>query len=174
VSDAARLLAEIHAARALVRDGLRDAEASARPDHARLWAHATRAPHGPVDLATVRAIRSDPTTGRRYRTMLGAVALAHAPLAAAASDGAIVRRRVGAYALEILEAADGAPPLLVLRGEAGQMPRVIEAWLDDETVRFDLGAATEGAVVLALDPAVPNAALLGRMLRDPACAVFLL
>ncbi|MBN4096516.1 MULTISPECIES: hypothetical protein [unclassified Methylobacterium] len=170
MSDAARLLAEIHAARALVRD----AATTARPDHAGLWAHATRAPDGPVDLATVRAIRGDPATARRYRTMLGALALAHAPLAAAASDGAILRRRVGAFALEILEAADGAPPLLVLRGESGQMPRVIEAWLGDETVRLDLGPAIEGAAVLALDPAVPDAALMGRMLRDPACAVFLL
>ncbi|WP_331326672.1 hypothetical protein [Methylobacterium fujisawaense] len=54
------------------------------------------------------------------------------------------------------------------------MPRLIEAWLGDETVRLDLGPAIEGAAVLALDPAVPDAALMGRMLRDPACAVFLL
>ncbi|MEE7480383.1 hypothetical protein MPAR168_06125 [Methylorubrum populi] len=170
MSDEARLLAELHAARALVR-----AKGPAvRPSHAALWAHAIRAPGQPVDLALERAIRSDPDTARRYRTLLGAQALAHAPLAAAASDGALLRRRVGPFELEILEGEDGAPPLLILRGAQAPMPRTIEAWLGDAAVRLDLGEPVEGAILLALDPAVPEAALLGRMLRDPACAVFLL
>lgn len=173
MSDEARLLAEIHAARALMRAGAR-AEAAARPGHAALWAHATRAPGAPIDLAVARALRSDADIARRYRLMLGAQALAHAPLAAAASDGALARRRVGPFDLEILDGADGAPPLLVLRGEAARMPRLIEAWLGDEVVRLDLGTPVAGAILLALDPAVPEAALLGRMLRDPASAVFLL
>ena len=32
----------------------------------------------------------------------------------------------------------------------------------------------EGAILVALDPAVPEAVRLGAMLRDPACAAFLL
>lgn len=173
MSDEAQLLAEIHAARALMRaqvPAVRPSHA-AQPGHAALWAHANREPGGPVDLAVVRAIRSDPEAARRYRTLLGAQALAHAPLAAAASDGALTRRRVGPFELEILE---GTPPLLILRGPDGPMPRRIEAWLGDETVRLDLGPPVDGAILLALDPALAEADRLGRMLRDPACAVFLL
>ncbi|MEN3210442.1 hypothetical protein PUR23_10395 [Methylorubrum populi] len=181
MSDEPRLLAEIHAARALMRAQALGAASghtarpstrpSNRPSHAALWAHADREPGRPVDLAVVRAIRTDPETARRYRTLLGAQALAHAPLAAAASDGAIARRRVGPFDLEILE---GAPPLLILRGPDASMPRRIEAWLGDEAVRLDLGPPADGAILLALDPSVPEADQLGRMLRDPACAVFLL
>ncbi|MBB2963103.1 hypothetical protein [Methylobacterium sp. R2-1] len=173
MSDDARLLAELHAARALMRTqhaALRPGQ-PARPSHAALWAHANREPGGPVDLAVVRAIHSDPEAARRYRTLLGAQALAHAPLAAAASDGALMRRRVGPFELEILE---GAPPLLILRGPVERMPRLIEAWLGDETVRLDLGTPVDGAILLALDPAVAEADRIGHMLRDPACAVFLL
>ncbi|ACB78902.1 hypothetical protein Mpop_0724 [Methylorubrum populi BJ001] len=181
MSDEPRLLAEIHAARALMRaqalgaasghTARPNARPSTRPSHAALWAHADRVPGRPVDLAVVRAIRTDPEIARRYRTLLGAQALAHAPLAAAASDGAIARRRVGPFDLEILE---GAPPLLILRGPDASMPRRIEAWLGDEAVRLDLGPPADGAILLALDPSVPEADQLGRMLRDPACAVFLL
>lgn len=168
--DEAQMLAEIHAARGLMR-----ATAPARPiGHAALWAHAIREPGQPVDLAVVRALRTDPDTARRYRAMLGAQALAHAPLAAAASDGGIARRRVGPFELEILPGEDDTPPLLLLRGVGPKAPRVIEAWLGDATVRLELGAPVEGAILLALDPAVPEAAELGRMLRHPACAVFLL
>jgi len=167
VSDEARLLAEIHAARALMR-----AQAPAvRLSHAALWAYANREPGGPIDLAVVREIRSDPETARRYRTLLGAQSLAYTPLAAAASDGALTRRRIGPFELEILE---GTPPLLILRGPEQGMPRRIEAWLGDEAVRLDLGTPVDGAILLALDPSVPEADRLGRMLRDPACAVFLL
>ncbi|MBB3900955.1 hypothetical protein [Methylobacterium brachythecii] len=170
MSDEAQMLAEIHAARGLLR-------VNPPPNavtHAALWAHATREPGQPVDFSVVRALRTDPDTARRYRAMLGAQALAHAPLAAAASDGAITRRRLGAFELEILPAEDDAPPLLVLRGVEAKVPRVIEAWLGDDTVRLELGAPVEGAILLALDPAVPEAVELGRMLSEPACAVFLL
>ena len=173
MSDEARLLAELHAARALMRAPAPAPRSghTARPSHAALWAHANREPESPVDLAVVRAIRSDAETGRRYRTLLGAQSLAHAPLAAAASDGALTRRRVGPFELEILE---GTPPLLILRGPEERMPRLIEAWLGDEAVRLDLGPPVDGAILLALDPAVAEADRLGHMLRDPACAVFLL
>ncbi|WP_232629923.1 hypothetical protein [Methylobacterium sp. Leaf118] len=176
MSEEARLLAELHAARALMRapGAAALADRSAQPRHAALWAHATREPGRPVDLAVVRAIRADPDAARRYRTMLGAQALAHAPRAAAASDGRLLQRRVGPFALEILGGEAGAPPLLVLRVEQGPMPRTIEVWLGDEAVRLDLGPPIGDAILLALDPAVPEADALGRMLRDPACAVFLL
>lgn len=179
MSDEARLLTEIHAARALMKaqaPAARSGQAAqrsraAQPGHAALWAHASREPGRPVDLAVVRAIRADPETARRYRTLLGAQAVAHALLAAAASDGALTRRRVGPFELEILE---GTPPLLILRGPEDAMPRLIEAWLGDDAVRLDLGLPADGAILLALDPSVPEADRLGRLLRDPACAVFLL
>lgn len=167
MSDEARLLAELHAARALMRAPV----PGPRIGHAALWAHATRAAGRPVDLAVVRAIRTEPETARRYRAMLAAQAIAHAPLAAAASDGAILRRRVGPFELESLE---GTPPLLILRGTEPRLPKTIEAWLGDDVVRLDLPPPVEGAIVLALDPAVPEADALGRILRDPGSAVFLL
>ncbi|MCJ2046679.1 hypothetical protein MKK58_19365 [Methylobacterium sp. J-078] len=171
VSDAAaRLLAEIHAARGL----LRAAPASARPGAAALWAHALREPGAPVDLAVARAIRTDPDTARRYRTLLAGQALAHAPLAIAAAHGPVSSRRIGPFALEILAATEDAPPLLILRGVVARPPRLIEAILGDETLRLALPAPVEGVILLALDPAVPEAVRLGDMLRDPACAAFLL
>ena len=60
---------------------------------------------------------------------------------------------------EILE---GAPPLLILRGAETRPPRMIEAWLGDEAVRLDLAPPVEGAIVLALDPAVAEAYLGGQ------------
>ena len=167
---AARLLAELHAARALMHA----APPAARPGAAALWAYATRAPSAPVDFAVVRAIREDPETARRYRTLLTGQALAHAPFAVAASDGAVSSRRVGAFTLEILGATDHAPPLLILRGDEARPPRLIEVILGDETLRVELPSPIEGAILMALDPTVPEAVRLGALLRDPACEVFLL
>ncbi|KQO56750.1 hypothetical protein ASF22_09470 [Methylobacterium sp. Leaf87] len=172
--EAARLLAEIHAARALARALARAATPATRPGVAALWAHATRDPGGPVDLATVRAIRADPGTARRYRALLASQAMAHAPFAVAASDGPVASRRIGAFTLEILAATEDAPPLLILRGSEARSPRLIEVILGDETLRVALPPPIEGAILLALDPAVPEAVRLGAMLRDPACAAFLL
>lgn len=173
--DAARLLAELHAARALMRA----APVAARPSAAALWAHATREPGAPADLAVIRAIRTDPDAARRYRTLLAGQALAHAPLAVAAAHGPVAARRIGAYALEILAATEDGPPLLILQGgslEDGKArpPRLIEAMLGDEILRVALPPPVAGAILLALDPAVPEVVRLGAMLRDPACAAFLL
>ncbi len=173
MSDEARLLAEIHAARALMRASEPARDTSRCPGAAELWAHATRAADGPVDLALVRAIRTDPTTARRYRALLGAQAIAHAPLAAAASEGAVASRRVGPFTLEILPADEDAPPLLVLRGSGARPPRAIEAMLGDETVRLALPPAIDGTILVALDPACRRRRRLGAMLRDRTCAVFL-
>ncbi|MGU3538033.1 hypothetical protein [Methylobacterium sp. A54F] len=171
MSEAARLLAEIHAARALVGA---PAPAAARPSAAALWAHAVREAGAPVDLEVARAIRSDPEAARRYRTLLGAQAVAHAPLAIAASDGALAARRVGPFVLEVVPADDDAPPLLVIRGGEGRPTRALEVSLGGEVVRLALPEPVEGAIVIALDPAAPEADRLGQLLRDPASAVFLL
>ncbi|AWB25296.1 hypothetical protein DA075_30700 [Methylobacterium currus] len=174
MSDEARLLAEIHAARALMRESGPARDAAGRPGAASLWAHATRAADAPVDVAVARAIRSDPATARRYRALLAGQAIAHAPRAIAASDGALAARRVGAFTLEILPATEDGPPLLVLRGAEAQALRAIEAMRGDEAVRLALPPAIDGAILVALDPAVPEAMRLGAMLRDTDCAVFLL
>ncbi|AWN35969.1 hypothetical protein DK427_09690 [Methylobacterium radiodurans] len=72
-----------------------------------------------------------------------------------------------------MPAADDAPPLLVIRG--GDRPvRALEVSLGDDAVRLALPPPVEGAIVIALDPDVPEADRLGQLLRDPAAAVFLL
>lgn len=169
--EAARLLAEIHAARALMRT---PAPATARPSTAALWAHALREPGAPVDLAVVRALRGDPDTALRYRTLLAGQAVAHAPQAIAASDGDLAARRVGLFLLEVVPADEDAPPLLVIRGGGDRPVRALEVSLGDDTVRLALPPPAEGAIVIALDPEVPEADRLGQLLRDPATAVFLL
>lgn len=169
--EAARLLAEIHAARALMRT---PAPATARPSTAALWAHALREPGAPVDLAVVRALRGDPDTSLRYRTLLAGQAVAHAPQAIAASDGDLAARRVGLFLLEVVPADEDAPPLLVIRGGGDRPVRALEVSLGDDTVRLALPPPAEGAIVIALDPEVPEADRLGQLLRDPATAVFLL
>ena len=169
--EAARLLAEIHAARALMRA---PAPASARPATAALWAHAVREAGAPVDLAVLRALRGDPETARRYRTLLAGQAVAHAPLAIAASDGDLAARRVGPFVLEVVPADGDAPPLLVIRGGGDRPVRALEVSLGDDAVRLALPPPVEGAIVIALDPEVPEADRLGQLLRDPAAAVFLL
>ncbi|KQP40061.1 hypothetical protein ASF49_21400 [Methylobacterium sp. Leaf104] len=171
VSDeAARLLAEIHAARGL----LRTASDAVRPSAAALWTHVLREPGAPVDLALVRAIRTDPETARRYRALLAGQALAHAPLAIAAAHGPVSSRRIGPFALQILAGTEDAPPLLIVQTVGIRPPRLIEAILGDETRRLALPPPVNGVILLALDPAVPEASRLGDMLQDPACAVFLL
>lgn len=168
--EVARLLAEVHAARGL----LRTRPAGPRPGAAALFAHASREPGAPVDLAVVRAIRTDPDTARRYRVLLAGQALAHAPQAIAAAHGPVSSRRIGAFALEILPATQEAPPLLILRCAGAVPPRLIEAILGDEVLRLALPPPIEGVILLALDGDVPEVARLGSMLQDPACAAFLL
>ncbi|GJD94406.1 hypothetical protein [Methylobacterium iners] len=174
---AARLLAELHAARHLAR-GSRRSEAEARPSlsAAALWAHVRRVPGRPVSLAVERQIRDDPATGRRYRAMLRSQALAHTPLAIAASDGAVVQRRLGSFALEIVPPDAEAMALLLIRGvaEGASAPSLIEAALGAEIVRLELGAPIAGTIVLALDPEVAETALLARLAADPKSEIFLL
>ena len=69
-----------------------------------------------------------------------------------------------------------SPPLLLIGGltETAPAPRLIEVALGTEAVRLDLSEPVAGTVVLALDPAVPEAATLGRLLADPGSEVFLL
>jgi hypothetical protein len=167
----ASLLAEIHAARLLGRD------AAARPIASRinaqaLWAHVRRRPGEPVSFAVERAIRSDPRLASAYRTMLVSMAVAHAPFAMAASDGAISQRRVGACELRIIEAENEAP-LLVLQLNGVAAPRMIEISAGDESLRLDLSPPSEDAIVLSLDPEHAEAARLLALLRNPAAEITL-
>ena len=168
--DLDRLLAEAHTARLLAARALEGE--GRRPSHAELWAHARRDPGAPVPLALVRALREDTAAARRYRAMLGALALAHAPVAMAASDGA-VRRRVGAAVLELLPGGDGDTPLLVLTG--GPAAGAIEMiGADAAPLRLALPPPEGASVVLALGPDVAEGEEALRLLRDPATALFLL
>lgn len=174
-----RLLAEVHEARRLYRQsGMRDAGATDRSHAtaAELWAHVRRVPGQQISLAVERQIRLDPAVRLRYRAMLTSQALAHAPLAVAASDGAVESRRIGSFTLEFVPAEDGAMALLLIRGPGGgaSLPRQIEVTLGSEMLRVDLGKPVAGTVILALDPSVADAMTLARLVADPNAEVFLL
>jgi hypothetical protein len=170
--EVAQLLAEAHAARLIAREA-RLAPNTASPGVHELWAYARREPGAPASLGIERAIRTDAATGARYRAMLAAIAVAHAPFAIAASDGQIVRRRVGPCTIEILEAAD-ARSLLVIHLNGIDRLSMMEIARGEERLRLALPAPTAGAIVLSLDPANAEAATLDRLARDAASEIFLL
>lgn len=171
-AEEARLLAELHSARLNLRGSTLSRQKPVVSHH-ELWAHARRAPDAPVAFNVERAIRQDEETARRYRTLLSAFSVAHAPYAIAASDGAIRARRVGAYEIEIIE-AEGAPPLLVIRLNGMPPPGMMEASLGEIRTRLSLPEPFADAITLSLDPDHADAATLERMLRDPACEIFLI
>jgi hypothetical protein len=170
-AEVTQLLAEVHAARLAALE-TRLAPNAASPGVHELWAYARREPGAPTSLETERAIRTDAATGARYRTMLGAMAVAHAPFAVAASDGPIALRRVGRCAIEILEAPD-APPLLVIHLNGIDRLSMMEIARGEERLRLALPAPAAGAIVLSLDPANAEAATLDRLVRDAASEIFL-
>lgn len=169
--DAARLLAEAHAARTAL--AAEPPAAPAVPVRA-LWAHARRAAGAPVDFAVARALRSDPETAARYRTLLSGVSVAHAPFAIAASDGAIRERRVGLYTLTLTPAEDGAPPLLVVACGEAPAPTAIELARAGASVRLALPEPVEGMIVIALDPGIEDAAAAAVAFEDRATEIFLI
>jgi hypothetical protein len=167
-----QLLAEAHAARLVARE-VQLTPNAASPGVHQLWAYARREPGAPASLTIERAIRTDTATGARYRAMLAAIAVAHAPFAIAASDGQIVRRRVGPCTIEILEAAD-APSLLVIHLSGIDRLSIMEIARGEERLRLALPAPTAGAIVLSLDSSSAEAATLDRLARDAASEIFLL
>jgi len=170
--EVARLLAEAHAARLVAREA-RLAPNAASSDVHELWAYVRREPGAPASLRIERAIRTDAATGVRYRAMLAAIAVAHAPFAIAASHGQIAGRRVGPCTIEILDAAD-APSLLVIHLNGLDRLSIMEIARGEERLRLALPAPTAGAIVLSLDPANAEAATLDRLARDAASEIFLL
>jgi hypothetical protein len=168
----ASLLAELHAARTLVRGSAAVPAAGRISVHA-LWAHVRRKPGEPVSFAIERALRTDERVSAAYRKMLVSMAVAHAPFAMAASDGAIQQRRVGLCELEIIETA-GEAPLLVLKLNGVPTPHLVEISTASETLRLDLPPPAEGAIVLSLDPAHSEAAQLLALLRNPASEITLI
>jgi hypothetical protein len=164
-----RLLAELHTARSLA---LRPAaRGNAVVTSADLWAELNRAPGAPVSLLIARALREDTRAAARYRRMLGGLALAYAPVALAASDGAALRR-IGEATLKLLPEADGAPPLLVIENTAAGALELVGA--DGSTLRLALPAADEGTVILALGSDFPDVALLLALFKAPDTALYLL
>ena len=170
--EVAQLLAEAHAARLVAREAWL-APNTASPGAHELWTYVRREPGAPASLAIERAIRTDAATGARYRAMLGAIAVAHAPFARAASDGQIASRRIGPCTIEILEAED-APPLLVIHLNGIDRLSMMEIARGEERLRLALPAPTAGAIVLSLDPTNAEAATLDRLARDAASEIFLL
>ena len=169
------LLAELHGARVLARSArcgsaARGATGAARVSDAALWRHARRRPGDAISLAVQRAL-ADVETGRRYRTMLAALAVAHSPVALAAADGT-VRRRVGRMVLELLQ--DGPPLLVIHLDGVDPPPTLLELVGADHSVRLGLPPATDGALVLSLEGDLDVPARARAMLRDPATELFLL
>jgi hypothetical protein len=173
--DLARLLAEVHSARLLCQtQGSQPAATSARSIPARLiWAHARRLPGTPISIEIERAIRQDSDIAQRYRAMMATIALAHAPMAIAASSGAISERRVGGFSVAILEDGQGSVPLLLVRIIENQTaPRLLELRGQDDTVRIGLQEPVENTILLSLDPANPEAAAIERLIRDPTTEIY--
>jgi hypothetical protein len=163
------LLAELHAARSLaLRPVTRGA---AGVTAAELWAELNRAPGAPVSLAVTRALRADPRIATRYRRMLQASALAHTPVALAASDG-VALRRIGAATLRLLPKADSSPPLLVIENtNAGALELV---GIDGSVLRLPLPPSDEGTIILALGADFPDAASALTLIEAPDTALYLL
>jgi hypothetical protein len=164
------LLAAVHAARRL-RSAVAENVASRGVTTAELWQHARRRPGEPVSFAVERAIRTDGDLAARYRIMLQGFATAHATMAIAASDGGMTKRRVGPYSFERID--DGGSPMLVIRMDQGApAPEMVELILGERSFRFSPGQATNSAIILALDPSVPDSSLITDLLTDPATEIF--
>jgi hypothetical protein len=164
-----RLLAELHVARALAnRPPRRAARGVTATD---LWANLGRAPGAPVSLAVARSLRDDPGVATRYRRMLEAIAIAHAPVALAASDG-VALRRIGEATLRLLPATTDAPPLLVIENTTAAALELIGA--DGDTLRLALPPADAGTIIMALGDDFPEAAAVLTLLAAATTALFLL
>lgn len=163
------LLAELHAARSLaLRPVMGKAGTVTAAD---LWAELNRTPGTPVSLTLARALRTDPKAANRYRRMLSAIAVASAPVALAASDGATMRR-IGVTTLRLLPAVAGNPPLLVLENISAGSLELVGA--DGSAVRVPLPPADEGSVILALGEDFPEAASVIALIEAPETALYLL
>jgi hypothetical protein len=164
-----RLLAELHAARLLAtRPAARQAYAVTPAD---LWAELNRAPGSPVSLSIARTLRQDPQAAARYRRMLGFLAVAHSPVALAASDGS-AERRIGEAMLRLLPGVERTPPLLVIENTAAAALELVGA--DGSVLRLTLPAADEGTVILALGVDFPDAATAVALIQAPDTALYLL
>lgn len=173
-AEAARLLAEIHVARGLALRLAEPRAATGSLSVAELWAYARREPGEPVSLSVERALRGDAAVARRYRTMLASAAVAHAPLAIAASTGPASVRRVGEITITIDDSDEEAIPLVIFSNLGERTPRLIEVLSAEESLRLALPDAVGGAIVLSADPAIGDMALLLRLLRDSRSEIFLL
>jgi hypothetical protein len=136
-----------------------------------LWADLNRAPGTPVSLSVARALRQDARAAARYRRMLGAMALAHTPVALAASDGTALRR-IGEATLRLLPGGEGTPPLLVIENTSAGALELVGA--DGSTHRLGLPAPDDGAVILALGRDFPDAANVLALIEAPDTALYLL
>jgi hypothetical protein len=164
-----RLLAELHVARSLaLRPAAKRAETATPAD---LWADLNRAPGAPVSLSVARALRDDARTALRYRRMLGGLAVAHAPVAMAASDGTALRR-IGDAVLKLLPGSGNSPPLLVIENCTAGALELLGA--DGSALRLALPRADEGTVILALGADFPDAGAVLALIEAPDTALYLL
>jgi hypothetical protein len=179
VEDSAGLLALGHAARVLAREvsaKIRAEPSSERqPSWGELIAYAGRTPGDAVDAAVGQRLRRDPSGAARYRRVLTGLAIAYSPLALAAfSPGVAIERRIGEYMLTVVDDAEDAAPALVLTAAQGdRWPGSIEAHHGMESVRVALPPPGSAGIMILLDPGIPETALLGRLIREPDCELYL-
>lgn len=154
----------------------RTASAAPPVDHAALWRRLHRAAGDPIELATERALVAHASWRAVYRAMLGTAALASSPVAAAASGGMAVHRRIGDYALRLDEAAGGGPHIVSILIPAGvPVPHVLEILSDEGfAIRLDLGAPIGDTILLVLFPDNPTHAAVHAALRSPLSGLYLI
>lgn len=181
------VIAEVEArlaARELVRAGtarLAATEAApAVPDAAALWAFATRDPSAPVDLAVLRAVRTDAATAARYRRLMAGAASAVSEVARAASTGFATERHVGAHRLRLQAGGPEDPTvlLLTLDPQVDPPPAAIEVFGEadgaKDLARVLLPLPVRGHILLPLNPANERHQCLARMVVRPDSLVWLL
>ncbi len=169
----AQFLAEIHGARQLRRQIMPLGSRHDAPNTHDLWQHANRRPGDAVSFSIERAIRSDAQVAARYRKILSSMAITHAPVAIAASDGPLSTRRVGDFTFSVA-LGDGTPLLIISVPEGARIPQSLEISGADLTLRLALNAPVNGAIFLSLDPAYEEGRQLAALVADAHSEIFIL
>jgi hypothetical protein len=99
----------------------------ADPSMRALLAYVRRDHDTPADITIEHAIRTDPTTARRYINLLAGIAQASSPFAIAAASKVVPERTVGKWHLRVSAPAGQLPVLVLTQQEPAPAPAAIEA-----------------------------------------------
>jgi hypothetical protein len=160
-------------------DGIgRDKQKPAEPvSMCALLAHVWRDHDAQAEFTIEQAVRTDPTTTRRYCNLLAGVAQAFSPVAIAAAPEMVPERTIGEWRLRV-SAPPGQLPVLVLtqqgRAPAPTAIEAVGAGRDGGTVRLMLPQPVNQAIQLTLYEEVAELAAFHRLIADAATQIFLL